>query len=124
MKQDPEELQGFKAYAIQRSRDPSEGVDAKGRAIMACIVLPAPIQKWIVDAGCLEPLIDSIAETIVAAEQSGDVRLRTALDQIIMLAGREHPPRALEDLAEIWQIARDALSPRSTTHSLIDPQGR
>lgn len=58
----------LKAFAIEMSRDPREVPDARQRALMACIVIPAPIQKWMVEAGAVEPLLDSIEKTILAAE--------------------------------------------------------
>lgn len=67
---DPDELAGFKAFAIERSRDPAEGLSARHRALMACIVIPAEIQKWMLDAGAVEPLLDSIEKTILAAENA------------------------------------------------------
>lgn len=65
-----EDIQSLKAFAIERSRDPAEGVDARGRALFACIVIPVEIQKWMVSAGAVEPLLDSIEATILAAETS------------------------------------------------------
>lgn len=58
----------FKRYIIERSRDPGELPDARQRALMACLVIPNAIQKWMIEAGALEPLLDSIAATIIAAE--------------------------------------------------------
>jgi hypothetical protein len=66
---DRDERDAFKAYAIERSRDPSEMPNARDRARMACIVIPASIQKWMLEAGAVEPLLDSIEATILAAEQ-------------------------------------------------------
>lgn len=66
---DRDEKDAFKAYAIERSRDPNELPNARDRARMACIVIPAPIQKWMIEAGAIEPLLDSIEATILAAEQ-------------------------------------------------------
>lgn len=66
---DREDVAKLKAYAIEMSRDPREALSARDRALMACIVLPQPIQQWIIDAGALEPLIDSIEKTILAAEE-------------------------------------------------------
>lgn len=51
------------------SRDPREGLSARDRAMMACIVIPASIQKWMLEVGAVEPLLDSIAKTILAAEE-------------------------------------------------------
>jgi hypothetical protein len=59
----------LKVFAIEMSRDPREGMTARQRALMACIVIPAPIQQWMLDAGAVEPLLDSIEKTILAAEK-------------------------------------------------------
>jgi len=61
--------QELKAFAIEMSRDPREGLTARQRALMACIVIPQPIQQWMVEAGAVEPLLDSIEKTILAAEE-------------------------------------------------------
>ena len=66
---DRDEKDAFKAYAIERSRDPNELPNARDRARMACLVIPASIQKWMVEAGAVEPLLDSIEATIIAAEK-------------------------------------------------------
>lgn len=68
MAEEPD-MAAFKKYLLERSRDPSELPDARQRALMACTVLPAPIQKWMIEIGALEPLLDSIEATIIAAEQ-------------------------------------------------------
>ena len=60
----------FKAFAIEMSRDPREGLTARQRALMACIVIPPEIQKWMLDVGAVEPLLDSIEKTILAAEDA------------------------------------------------------
>jgi hypothetical protein len=65
---EPEEATAFKAFAIERSRDPAEGMTARQRALMACIVIPPEIQKWMLDVGAVEPLLDSVEKTITAAE--------------------------------------------------------
>jgi hypothetical protein len=62
------EAAAIKAFAIEISRDPREGLTARQRALMACIVIPAPIQQWMLDVGAVEPLLDSIEKTILAAE--------------------------------------------------------
>lgn len=67
---DPEEIAALKAFAIERSRDPAEGLSARQRALMACIVIPPEIQKWMLDVGAVEPLLDSIEKTILAAEDA------------------------------------------------------
>ncbi len=67
---DREEADAFKAYAIERSRNPAEGLSARQRALMACIVIPPEIQKWMLEAGAVEPLLDSIEKTILAAEDA------------------------------------------------------
>lgn len=59
----------FKAYAIERSRDPDELPNARDRARMACLVIPAAIQTWMLQVGAVEPVLDSIEATIIAAEQ-------------------------------------------------------
>lgn len=64
-----ERQRDFKSFVLEMGRDPSELPSARQRALMACIVLPSEIQKWIVDAGALDPLLDSIEKTILAAEQ-------------------------------------------------------
>jgi hypothetical protein len=66
---DPDEKSAFKAYVIDRARDPGETPNARQRAMMACLVIPAPIQKWMIEAGAIEPLLDSIEKTIIAAEK-------------------------------------------------------
>lgn len=66
---EPEELAAFKSYVIERSRDPGEMPSARQRALMACLVIPNAIQKWMVETGAVEPLLDSIEATIVAAEK-------------------------------------------------------
>lgn len=66
---DQDFVQALKVFAIEMSRDPAEGLSARQRALMACIVIPAPIQKWMVEAGAVEPLLDSIEKTILAAEE-------------------------------------------------------
>lgn len=63
-----EDVQALKAYAIEMSRDPNEMASARSRALMACLVIPAPIQKLMVDAGAVKPLLDSLEKTILAAE--------------------------------------------------------
>lgn len=93
---DPEELSSFKAYAIERSRDPAEGLSARQRALMACIVIPPEIQKWMLEAGAVEPLLDSIERTILAAEEPTRIataeieqKLRDALsDCVAVLLGQ------------------------------------
>lgn len=62
------DLADLKAFAIEMSRNPLELPSARSRALMACLVIPAPIQKWMVEAGAVEPLLDSIEKTILAAE--------------------------------------------------------
>lgn len=66
---DQQELDAFKAFVIETSRDPREFPSARSRALMACLVIPAPIQKWMVEANALEPLLDSLEKTILAAEE-------------------------------------------------------
>lgn len=66
---DRDEADAFKAYVIERSRDPSETPSARDRALMACLVIPPAIQKWMVEVGAAEPLFDSIEATILAAEK-------------------------------------------------------
>ncbi len=66
----PEDVAALKAFAIEMSRDPAEGLSARQRAVMACIVIPSEIQKWMIDAGAVEPLLDSIEKTILAAEEA------------------------------------------------------
>lgn len=66
---DRDEADAFKAYVIERSRDPSQTPSARDRALMACLVIPPPIQKWMVEMGAAEPLFDSIEATIIAAEK-------------------------------------------------------
>jgi hypothetical protein len=63
-----EDVAELKVFAIERSRDPREGLTARQRALMACLVIPAPIQQWMIEAGAVEPLLDSIEKTILAAE--------------------------------------------------------
>lgn len=63
-----DDVAALKAFAIEMSRNPAEGLSARDRALMACIVIPAPIQKWMVDVNAVEPLLDSIEKTILAAE--------------------------------------------------------
>lgn len=70
----------FKAYVIERSRDPGETPSARDRALMACLVIPAPIQKWMVEIGAAEPLFESIAATIIAAEEHAVKVAHTAYD--------------------------------------------
>lgn len=84
-----EEQAAFKSFVIERSRDPAEAVDAKGRALMACLVIPAPIQRWMVDAGIVEPLIDSIAKTITAAEETERERCAKIAEAIDSGRGNE-----------------------------------
>jgi hypothetical protein len=67
---DQEEVAALKTFAIEMSRDPREGLTARQRALMACIVIPQPIQQWMMDAGAVEPLLDSIEKTILAAEDN------------------------------------------------------
>ena len=59
----------IKVFAIEMSRDQREGLTARQRALMACIVIPQAIQQWMLDAGAVEPLLDSIEKTILAAEK-------------------------------------------------------
>lgn len=66
---DRDEVADLKAFAIEMSRDPREGLTARQRALMSCIVIPQPIQQWMIDAGAVEPLLDSIEKTILAAEE-------------------------------------------------------
>jgi hypothetical protein len=66
---DQTEVAAVKAFAIEMSRDPRELPSARQRAVMACLVIPQPIQEWMVQAGAVEPLIDSIEKTILAAEK-------------------------------------------------------
>lgn len=75
---DRDNADAFKAYVIERSRDPSETPSARDRALMACLVIPAPIQKWLVETGAAEPLFDSIEATILAAEQHARASLQTS----------------------------------------------
>lgn len=63
-----DDVADLKSFAIEMSRDPRELPSARQRALMACIVIPAPIQQWMLDAGAVEPLLDSIEKTILAAE--------------------------------------------------------
>lgn len=63
------EASAFKAYLLQRSRNPEEVASARDRALFACLVIPEPVQKWMVDIGAVEPLLDSIEATIVEAEK-------------------------------------------------------
>lgn len=72
------DVAALKAFAIEMSRDPREGLTARQRAFMACIVIPSAIQQWMLDAGAVEPLLDSIEKTILAAEEP----LRAALQEI------------------------------------------
>jgi hypothetical protein len=65
-----EQAAELKKYVLERSRDPREVPSARDRALMACIVLPDAIQKWIIDAGAFDPLIESIAATIKAADEA------------------------------------------------------
>ena len=69
-----EEARAFKAFAIEMSRDPREVPSARDRALMACIVIPADIQEWMMQAGAVEPLLDSIEKTILAAEEHARAR--------------------------------------------------
>lgn len=78
MSVEPIDAAAVKAFAIEMSRDPREGLTARQRALMACIVIPSAIQQWMVEAGAVEPLLDSIEKTILAAEAP----LRTALQEI------------------------------------------
>lgn len=64
-----QEQADFKKYLIERSRDPGEVPDARQRALMACLVIPNEIQKLMVAANAIEPLLDSIEATIKAAER-------------------------------------------------------
>lgn len=51
---DPDEnAAAFKTYVLERSRDPNDIPSARQRALMACIVLPNAIQKWMVEAGAI-----------------------------------------------------------------------
>lgn len=68
MSDDQAAVAELKAFAIEMSRDPREGLTARERALMACIVIPAAIQKWMIEAGAVELLLDSIEKTILAAE--------------------------------------------------------
>jgi len=75
----PADLSELKAFVVERSRDPAEGLTARQRAVMACIVIPQPIQQWMVEAGAVEPLVDSIEKTILAADETGlELRLELA----------------------------------------------
>ena len=69
MEIEPNESAAFKKYIIERSRDPNEIPSARQRALFACLVIPAPIQQWMIEVGAVDPLLDSIEATIVAAEQ-------------------------------------------------------
>lgn len=66
---DRDDMREFKAFLLEQSRNPVELPSARQRALIACTVLPAPIQKWIVEAGALDPLLDSIEQTILGAEK-------------------------------------------------------
>lgn len=57
----------FKDYVMDRART-SGDMTARERALMALIVLPNDIQKMILERDALEPLLDSIEATIIAAE--------------------------------------------------------
>jgi hypothetical protein len=70
MEVDPDDALAFKKYVMERSRDPNEVPSARQRALMACLVIPNEIQKWMIEVGAVEPLLDSIEATIVAAEQA------------------------------------------------------
>jgi hypothetical protein len=52
------------------SRDPAEGLSARQRALMACLGIPPEIQKWMIESGAVEPLLDNIEKTILAAERA------------------------------------------------------
>jgi hypothetical protein len=85
MSVEPVDAAAVKAFAIEMSRDPKEGLSARDRALMACIVIPAPVQKWMVEIGAVEPLLDSIEKTILAAERAAakdDERLRAVNDKL------------------------------------------
>lgn len=60
---------GFKEYVIERGRNPAEVPSARDRARIACLVLPEYIQRWMVEAGAVDPLLDSLEKTILAAEE-------------------------------------------------------
>ncbi len=64
-----DDVAALKVFAIKMSRDPREVPSARQRALMACIVIPAPIQQWMLDAGAVNLLLDSIENTILAAEE-------------------------------------------------------
>lgn len=58
----------FKRYIVERSRNPDELPDARQRALFACLVIPHEVQKWMMQIGAVEPLLDSIEATIKEAE--------------------------------------------------------
>lgn len=67
---DQQDVAELKAFAIEMSRDPRAGLTARQRALMACIVIPQPIQQWMIEVGAVEPLLDSFEKTILAAEET------------------------------------------------------
>lgn len=73
---DEEEIAALKKYVIERSRDPNDLPSARQRALMACIVMPNEIQRWMIECGAIEPLLDSIEATILAAEAHAAQRAR------------------------------------------------
>jgi hypothetical protein len=84
-----DEKDAFKAYCIERSRDPNELRCPRQRALMACLVISASIQKRMVEAGALETLLDSIEATIIAAEK------HAAADAIQSLTRQDEKMRAM-----------------------------
>lgn len=108
---DQAEVDAVKAFAIEMSRDPREGLTARQRALMACIVIPQPIQQWMVEAGAVDPLLDSIEKTILAAEENAKMRaaliacrdfidgMSKPLQDSAYTISSYHPCRALVDQA-------------------------
>lgn len=86
----------LKAFAIEMSRDPAEGLSARQRALFACIVIPQPIQQWMVEAGAVEPLLDSIEKTILAAEKNRAMPDIETLADAIDAARFAHPQNPRE----------------------------
>ena len=78
---DQSDIAAIKAFAIEMSRDPREGLTARQRALMACIVIPQTIQQWMIDAGAVEPLVDSIEKTILAAEKYAQETARSSQEK-------------------------------------------
>jgi hypothetical protein len=107
-----DQVAALKAFAIELSRDPAEGVSARGRALMACIVIPPEIQKWMVEAGAVEPLLDSIEKTILAAEEAARAdaveRLRATLKLAHCVLSALIAPNPQESALHIFAHATEA----------------